>query len=487
MSKQTILIVDDESGQRRITQSVAEKAGYSTIALDHGQAAIDLLTGDKGGSIDAVILDHNMPGLTGIEVLQALRPQLPDLPIIMLTAHSSVATAVDAMRAGASDFLLKPANPDRITKALAVALDSKAPAGELRPLTEKLSDSLGFGEIIGKDPGFRAALSVAEKAARKNVPVLIEGESGVGKEVVAQALHAASPRKNKPLVVVNCGAIPANLVESVLFGHEKGAFTGAVERHVGRFGEADGGTLFLDEIGELPLDAQVKLLRALQTGQIEPVGAKGHVTVDVRVITATNRNLAAEVKAERFREDLYYRLGVVPITIPPLRARRGDIPALVRHFIARLRAHEGVMVEDIEPEALQLLARYNWPGNVRQLQNALFRASVLCEGTMLSAADFPQLAGEAGIAPKVPVEATEAPTRITLSTNGNIALLGTDGQLRELAEIEAEVIRKAIHHCRGRMSEVARQLGIGRSTLYRKLGEMADGDEAGTEAIRDVA
>jgi DNA-binding NtrC family response regulator len=476
LAKQTVLVVDDESGQRRITETVAARAGYATLEAEHGQAALDLLTGPRAKAIDAVILDYNMPGKTGIEVLRELRPQFPLLPVIMLTAHSSVSTAVEAMRAGASDFLLKPASADRITRALASALDQKTPGGELRPLTEKLPDSLGFAEIVGSDAGFRAALAVAEKAAQKNVPILVEGESGVGKEVVAQAVHAASPRRNKPLVIVNCGAIPANLVESVLFGHEKGAFTGAIEKHVGRFGEADGGTLFLDEIGELPLDAQVKLLRALQTGQIEPVGSRGHITVDVRLIAATNRDLAEEVREGRFREDLFYRLGVVPVTIPPLRARRGDIAALARHFVRRLGAEEGVNARDLSDDALALLEAYDWPGNVRQLQNALFRAAVLCEGTRLTALDFPQLAGVT--APRR--TAQQAPPRAASSDlSAEVSLFGDDGKLRRLEDLEAEIIRKAIHHCRGRMSEVARRLGIGRSTLYRKLGEMAVTDDFG--------
>lgn len=484
MARQTVLIVDDEAGQRRITEMVAARAGYATILVDSGEAAISLLTSDRGKAVDAVILDHNMPGKSGIEVLQALRPVKPMLPIIMLTAHSSVATAVEAMRAGASDFLLKPASPERILNALGIALDSKAPAGELRPLTEKLPATLAFADVVGSDPGFRAALAVAAKAAQRNVPILIEGESGVGKEVVAQAVHAASPRKDKPLVVVNCGAIPANLVESVLFGHEKGAFTGAVDKHVGRFGEADGGTLFLDEIGELPLDAQVKLLRALQTGQIEPVGGRGNITVDVRLIAATNRRLADEVADGRFREDLYYRLGVVPVTIPPLRERSGDIAALTRHFIARLNATEGVVPTGIDDDALALLAGYAWPGNVRQLQNALFRAAVLCDGPELTTNDFPQLTS---ITPAVRGKsaAPQAPSLQGLSAE--IALLDGNGKVRSLEDMEAEIIRKAIHHCRGRMSEVARRLGIGRSTLYRKLGEMAVTEDQAEGGVRDVA
>jgi DNA-binding NtrC family response regulator len=292
----------------------------------------------------------------------------------------------------------------------------------------------------------------------------------VGKEVVADAIHAASPRAKKPMVAVNCGALPPNLVESELFGHEKGAFTGAFERKIGRFQEADGGTLFLDEVGEMPLDAQVKLLRVLQSGEIHPVGARHSRIVDVRVIAATNKRLLDEVEAGRFREDLYYRLNVVPVTIPPLRERTGDIPALTRHLLARIAQQPGLRPLGITDDALQLLGSYRWPGNVRQLQNALFRAAVLCEGAALTRADFPQIA--AGSArPYGPLGPGTAGA-------GGVTLFGPDGNLRPLEAIEADVIRLAIGHYRGRMTEVARRLGIGRSTLYRKLGELGIGDAA---------
>ncbi len=410
----------------------------------------------------------------------------------MLTAHSTVKIAVDAMRAGASDFIIKPANPDKIASALSAAM-SGAGGGELRQITEKLplshaSDHGAFEDVIGDAPEFRAALRVAAKAAKRNVPVLIEGESGTGKEVVAGAVHAASPRKDKPLVIVNCGAIPANLVESVLFGHEKGAFTGAVAKHMGRFEEADGGTLFLDEVGELPLDAQVKLLRALQTGQIEPVGGKGHRTVDVRIIAATNRDLKDEVAAGRFREDLYYRLGVVPITIPPLRDRREDVPALARHFARQLHEEGDIVCAEVDDHAIALLSAYDWPGNVRQLQNAIFRAGVLCEGGILGLKDFPEIARQNGtfVIPAAPRAEMKAPQPQPCSSAGMAAspaeearsptaheAVAGDGHIRSLAELEADHIRLALRHYRGRMSEVARRLGIGRSTLYRKLGEYA--------------
>jgi DNA-binding NtrC family response regulator len=293
---------------------------------------------------------------------------------------------------------------------------------------------------------------------------LIEGESGVGKEVVAEAIHAASPRGKKPMIAINCGAIPANLVESELFGHEKGAFTGAFERKIGKFADADGGTLFLDEIGEMPLDAQVKLLRVLQSGEVQPIGARHTREVDVRVIAATNKRLIEEVEAGRFREDLYYRLNVVQVTIPPLRERIADIPALARHLLARIADQPGLRPLGITDDALALLGRYAWPGNVRQLQNALFRAAVLCEGDALTRTDFPQIAA-LGTA-RVPTPGGQ------MATSGGVTLFRPDGNMRPLEEIEADVIRLAIGHYRGRMTEVARRLGIGRSTLYRKLGEL---------------
>jgi DNA-binding NtrC family response regulator len=330
-----------------------------------------------------------------------------------------------------------------------------------------MSAPLAFEEIVGSAPQFRTALAIAAKAARARIPVLIEGESGVGKEVIAHAIHAASPRFKQKMVTVNCGAIPPNLVESELFGHERGAFTGAFERQIGRFIDADGGSIFLDEIGELPMDAQVKLLRVLENGEAQPIGARMPQHVDVRVIAATNRRLQDEVEAGRFREDLYYRLNVVQLTIPPLRERSGDIPALARHLLARIATQPGLRSLGLTAEALNLLMTHRWPGNVRQLQNALFRAAVLCEGDALTPADFPQIAAQ--------IEAThkgEAPSAQYSDEGIGITLYEADGNIRALAEIEADVIRLAIGHYRGRMTEVARKLGIGRSTLYRKLAEL---------------
>jgi DNA-binding NtrC family response regulator len=455
-----LLLIDDEPAQRRLVAALAARAGWRTIFAADAEIGIATLGTQDGMQLDAILIDGWGAEDETPTLITELRARRPALPILMLTANGSVAHAVAAMRAGATDFLVKPLAPDRLLAALEAAVAGTA-SGELRPLTEKITAVLGFDEIVGSAPAFRSALAIAAKAARARVPVLIEGESGVGKEVVADAIHAASPRAKKPLIAINCGAIPANLVESELFGHERGAFTGAFEKKIGRFQDADGGTLFLDEIGEMPLDAQVKLLRVLATGEVQPIGARHPRVVDVRVVAATNKRLLDEVEAGRFREDLYYRLNVVPVAIPPLRDRTGDIPALARHLLARIATQPGMRALGITDDALALLVSYDWPGNVRQLGNALFRAAVLCDGAALTRADFPQIAS---------LGARSRPA--SPSGAGGVTLFRADGNLRPLEDIEADVIRLAIGHYRGRMTEVARRLGIGRSTLYRKLGEL---------------
>jgi DNA-binding NtrC family response regulator len=329
-------------------------------------------------------------------------------------------------------------------------------------------------------------LRIAQKAAASTIPVLIEGESGVGKELFARAIHGSGERKSKPFVAVNCGAIPDNLVESILFGHEKGAFTGATERHMGKFVEAHGGTLFLDEVGELPLAAQVKLLRALQEGTVEAVGGRKPVKVDVRIISATNRKLLDLVKNGAFREDLFYRLHVLPMTIPPLRTRREDIPHLLRHFLARFCAEENRSITGISGEAMAHLSHLDWPGNIRQLENTVYRAVVMSESDQLGLADFPQIGAHAvadagAHSEPLIVAPTTAPAMVSgneipiapLPSAGSLAMLTATGEVRPLEEMESEIIRFAISHYRGQMSEVARRLKIGRSTLYRKLDEAA--------------
>ncbi|RJF90764.1 sigma-54-dependent transcriptional regulator [Sphingomonas cavernae] len=470
-----LMLIDDEPAQRRLVSAIAGRAGWRTVFAGDSETAIAMLGTQDGMMLDAIVLDHWAPGADQGTLIAEIRKRRPALPILMLTSVTSVSTAVDAMRAGATDFLVKPIAPDRLLAALDAAVSTRSGTGELRPLTEKINQVLGFGEIVGSAPDFRAALAIAAKAARARVPVLVEGESGVGKELVAEAIHAASPRAKRRMVAVNCGAIPTNLVESELFGHEKGSFTGAFDRHIGKFQDADGGTLFLDEVGELPLDAQVKLLRVLQSGEVQPIGSRSVREVDVRVIAATNKRLIDEVNAGRFREDLYYRLNVVQVTIPPLRERPGDIPALARHMLARIAQQPGLHSLGITDEALSLLIGYDWPGNVRQLQNALFRAAVLCEGDALTRSDFPQIA-EYAANPQPRTQQTHGHSAVT--DGPGVTLYRADGNLRPLEEIEADVIRLAIGHYRGRMTEVARRLGIGRSTLYRKLGELGIGDAA---------
>ncbi|MPT48299.1 MAG: sigma-54-dependent Fis family transcriptional regulator [Sphingobium sp.] len=464
-----LLLVDDEPAQKRLISAIAGRAGWRTIFARDALSASATLSTAEGTHIDAILIDRWNKQHPLSDMIDILRQRRPTLPILIITPHDDVSHAVEAMRAGACDYLTKPIAPDRLMAALDSTLDmSESKSRELRPLTEKMTAPLAFNEIVGSAPQFLAALAIAAKAARARVPVLIEGESGVGKEVIAQAIHAASPRYRNRMVTVNCGAIPANLVESVLFGHERGAFTGAFERQIGKCVDADMGTIFLDEISEMPPEAQVKLLRVLQDGEVQPLGARIPIRVDVRVIAASNKVLEEEVREGRFREDLYYRLNVMHVSVPPLRIRKSDIPALARHLLDRLTEQPGMRNLGITTEALSLLMQHDWPGNVRQLQNVLFRAAILCEGPALTPQDFPQIAAQiitrAEGHPRLASNQQREGTSITLFEN--------NGHIRSLADIEADIIRLAIGHYRGRMTEVARQLGIGRSTLYRKLAEL---------------
>src|SRR5581483_202548 len=363
-----ILIVDDDPVQCRLLEAMLHKFGYEAVVRDNGEAALALLCGGDGARIDCVILDLVMPNLDGLGVLARLRQAGVKVPVIVQTAHGGIDNVVSAMRAGAIDFVVKPIGAERLHVSLRNALTTSALEGEIARFRHSRAGTLGVADIITKSANMGGVIRIAEKAAASNIPVLICGESGVGKELIARAIHGSGERRTKPFVAVNCGAMPENLVESILFGHEKGSFTGATERHTGKFVEANGGVLFLDEVGELPPAAQVKLLRAIQENEIEPVGGRKPVKVDVRLISATNRNLMADVKNGRFREDLFYRLHVFPITMPPLRERPEDIPDLVRHFLARFCADEGKRIQLVTAEALALLQSYRWPGNVRQLE-----------------------------------------------------------------------------------------------------------------------
>ena len=475
----TVLVVDDDPVQRRLLDAMVRRLGYEVVLAEDGDQALARL-GEDTRRIDCMVLDLTMPGRDGLAVLAALRERGIDTPVIVQTANGSIETVVTAMRAGAIDFVVKPVGAERLQVSLKNALTLGALEHEIRYMKRRSAGQLGFRDLASKSPDMGRVVRLAERAAKSTIPVLIEGESGVGKEVLARAIQGSSDRRGKPFVTVNCGAIPPNLVESILFGHEKGAFTGATERHIGKFVEANGGTLFLDEVGELPLDAQVKLLRAIQESEVDPVGGRKSVRVDIRVISATNKSLLDQVKRGEFREDLYYRLNVFPITLPPLRQRREDIADLARGFLARFAAEEGKKLRGIDAEAVSLLGDYDWPGNVRQLENTMFRAVVLADGDELTVAEFPQIAAQmtgfevripAAPAPLAGEERSEAPPRIiqvpVRDPNALDLLAGTD--MRTLEELEREIIRFALTHYRGHMSEISRKLGIGRSTLYRKL------------------
>ncbi|MBU2378612.1 MAG: sigma-54 dependent transcriptional regulator, partial [Alphaproteobacteria bacterium] len=467
-----VLVVDDDPTQRRLVQAVLDREGYIVAHAESGGEAIDRMT--RGGGADVILLDMIMPEMSGLECLAELRSGGLTTPVIVLTANGGIDTVVKAMQAGAQDFFVKPVGPERLLVGVRNALKLEQLTTEVGRLTKRVQGRASFDDIIGDSAPMRMVKALGARAAKSSIPVLITGESGVGKEVIARALHGAGDRAGKPFVAVNCGALPANLAESILFGHEKGAFTGAVDKTLGKFREADGGTLFLDEIGELPLDLQVKLLRALQEGEIDPVGGKRPVKIDVRIVSATNRDPAQQVKDGAFREDLFYRLNVFPIEAPSLRDRREDIPALIDHFIARFNAEEGRRIAGCAPETLAMLQAYDWPGNVRQLENAVFRAIVLADSPFLQPYDFPSISGVAAPLPDAtPTPPAAAPSYADLPPlpEQPIRILDDRGHLRTLEDIERDLIQHAIEVYAGHMSEIARRLGIGRSTLYRKVRE----------------
>ena len=392
-----LLLIDDEPAQRRLVTAIGARAGWWVRGASDFDAARE-----DARAIRRSPSSTRSCSITGFRARRAPRssaesaPLRPDLPLLVLTAQNDVPVAVDAMRAGASDFLVKPLAPDRLLAALNTATDRRKASGELRPLSEKISKTLGFEEIVGSAPKFRAALAIAAKAARARVSVLIEGESGSGKEIIAQAIHAASPRGKKQLHIVNCGAIPANLVESVLFGHEKGAFTGAFDRHIGRFEDADGSTLFLDEVGELPLDTQVKLLRVAR----DRARSSGSAAASPRSSTSASSPRPTAASPRRSPPAASARISITGSTSSTCRSRRcatarATSPPLARHLLSRIAEQPGMRHLSITDDGLAVLMSYGWPGNVRQLQNALFRAAVLCESDALTAADFPHIANEA--------------------------------------------------------------------------------------------
>ncbi len=459
-----VMLIDDEPAQSRLITAIAARDGWRTIVAPDAETAIAMLGTREGMQLSAILLDQWVPGDDACSLITELKSRRPALPILMLTTSASPLLAVEAMRAGASDYLVKPVSPDRLMEALRSVTTRETARDELAPLTEKMSASLDFDAMIGTAPQFRAALAQAAKAARGHGHVLIEGETGTGKEMLMRAMQAASPRAKEPLRIINLASVPPGSVESVLFGHEPASFPGAFDRQIGAFQHCDGGTLVLDEIDRLTPALQQRLSEALASGIIRPLGASYGFRVDVRLLVTSNVALERMVATGQFDVDLAARLGSTRIILPPLRDRSGDIPALTRHFLARIGEQPGLNHLSVSDSALALLAAYDWPGNVRQLQSVLFRAAVYAEGNSLTADSFPQLCEMLGEQGSV--------TTASVQEGVGIMLYTPDGNLRPLEEIEADVIRLAIGHYRGRMTEVARRLGIGRSTLYRKLSDL---------------
>ncbi|MCB2080998.1 MAG: sigma-54-dependent Fis family transcriptional regulator [Hyphomicrobiales bacterium] len=464
-----ILIVEDEPSQRMTLARLAgEKLGYQVFQAENGKQALQVLKDSE--HIQLVLLDLRMPEMDGLETLRTLRETHPTLPVIIITASDDLQDAVSAMQLGANDFIIKPVPLERLKISILNALKFYTLTEEVTRLKRSQSGETKFSDLIGHQDGLENAVTIGKKAAASDIPVLISGESGVGKELFARAIHGESRRAGKPFVAVNCGAIPEKLVESTLFGHEKGAFTGAVNRAIGKFREADGGTLFLDEIGELPHEVQVKLLRALQQKEIEPVGASKVVKVDVRIISATNRQLPEEVRAGRFREDLFFRLNVFPLTLPPLHKRSKDIPDLIQFFIERFAASENKPVRMIAPEAEKTLISHRWPGNVRELENAIFRAVVMAESDTLTKEDFLMLE-DLDYRFTHEQELHHPPEGQTTAHPAFFNLLFEDGKMKKMADIEWEVIQYALTQAEDNVGQAAKLLGMSQSTLYRKLGE----------------
>ncbi len=434
----------------------ASRTNWRVIHAYSPENAIAMLGTHDGLALDVVLLNVADP----TSLVHDIAARRPALPIVVESA--SVEVALDALREGATDYLLRPAPSERLLAALETALATST-LRELRPLSECIAQPLGFSEIVGTDPNFRAALAQAAKGARARAPMLIEGPSGVGKTMVARAVHSASSRDKKPFHLADAAQGSAAQLESDLFGHEKGAFPGAFDRRVGKAVQADGGTLLIKNVDQLTPDLQLKLLRLIEHGEVRPIGRAGALLVDVCVIATSMAPLITAAKAGSFREDLYYRLATVHATLPPLATRRGDIAMLTRHLLSRQTVLSVTPSIGISDPAVQLLSGYHWLGNVAQLQSSLLRASVSHSGELLTTEDFPVLSDQ--------TRATLIPLHLPHHASG-VSMFTSDGHLRPLAEIEADIIRLAIGHYRGRMSEVARRLGIGRSTLYRKLIEL---------------
>jgi DNA-binding NtrC family response regulator len=465
----SLLLLDANADERRLISAIAARAGWSVVGAADEETAVALLQGPHGRDVQAALLGA-WDSEQSPKLMAAVREHRSNLPMIVLSHGDSVSVAVEAMRAGASDFLVRPVAPERLLEALAANADRRRAGGELAPVSEKLAPPLALEQLIGAAPEFRSALAIAAKSARNRLPVLIVGEPGTGKETVARAIHAASLRAKGPLLSLDCKAVAANIIDSELFGHEKGAFPGAFSAKTGSLVHADGGTLILDEIGALPAETQERLDRVLATGEVRPIGLNGSYSVDVRIIATSSRPLP-----EDFNCGLAERIGATTVTLPPLRERSGDIPALARHLLSRLSEQTGLNPMSIGNDALAVLMRYGWPGNVRQLAGVLFRAALQCDGNSLTAEHFPHIAVQSrftGRRTDFSPTMSKARSDAAIAGAPEVTLYTPDGHLRPLEEIEADIIRLAIGHYRGRMTEVARRLGIGRSTLYRKLGDL---------------
>jgi DNA-binding NtrC family response regulator len=448
--KKRILVVEDEEKLRRVIELQLSSAGFDVDKTATAEEALRVV--DRA---DLVLTDLKLPNMDGLQFLALIRRQNTQVPVIMMTAFGSVETAVGAMKAGATDFLLKPFSLDHLMQVVQKALEMRALRDENRQLKAELGRRYEFDNIIGRSPAMQEIFATIERVAPTRATVLLAGESGVGKDLIARAIHFHSPRKDRPLVKINCTAIPENLMESELFGYEKGAFTGAQTSKPGKFEQADTGTVFLDEIGDVPAPIQVKLLRVLQEREFERLGSNVTRHIDVRVVAATNQDLRAALEQGTFREDLYYRLNVVPLNIPPLRERKQDIAFLANHFVHKLSPDSGSQVESITDAAMQKLLAYHWPGNVRELENVIERALVMATGTQLDAND-------------IKLEAPPSPRRAQAG--------GADGHFlpegMSLDQYEQELIKEALRRADGNKSQAARLLGLTRNALRYRLTQM---------------
>jgi len=446
--KSRILIVEDEEKLRRVLELQLRSADFEVEQAGNAEAGLKLVD-----HADLVLTDLRLPGMDGLELIHMIRRQNTRTPIVVMTAFGTVETAVEAMKAGAADFLLKPFSLDHMMTVIRKALDVRALEDENRSLREELGHRYEFDNIIGRSAPMQEIFATIERVAPTRATVLLAGESGVGKDLIARAIHFKSPRRDRPLVKINCTALPENLMESELFGYEKGAFTGANTSKPGRFEQADTGTVFLDEIGDVPPAIQVKLLRVLQEREFERLGSNKTRHIDVRIIAATNQDLRAALEQGTFREDLYYRLNVVPLNIPPLRERTEDIPFLAEHFVKKLAAANASPVESISEGAIQRLLGYHWPGNVRELENVIERSLVLCSGTRLEAEDM----------------RLDTAPRARERTAGGADFL-PEGVT--LDEYEQSIIREALRRAAGNKSQAARLLGLTRNALRYRLSQM---------------